>query len=73
MAEEWVRGIRGLDAKPGPWHLVVPRGQRTWSGSRLAECGVYPNRNHQAVYERPNDGKFCPKCLNAAERRGGAA
>lgn len=67
--ETWTRNRRGLPPKEGPWHLVKLRAERSYGWSLSAVCGFHPDRYSQRCDDRPTAGKFCPKCLRAAELR----
>lgn len=67
--EWWTRNVRGMSAKPGQWHLVKQRAHRSYPWSAGAECGFHPDHGHQRCDDRPTQGKFCAKCLRAAETR----
>lgn len=64
-----MRNQRGIPAKPGPWHLVKRRADRSYGWSAAAECGFHPDYGHQRCDDRPREGGFCRKCLAAAEAR----
>ena len=72
--EVWTRNKRGWPPKPGPWHLVKRhlvkrRADRSYCWSLAAECGFHPDRYSQRCDDRPTAGKFCPKCIKAADLR----
>jgi hypothetical protein len=67
--ETWFRNLRGYKETPGLWHLVKRRAERSYGWSNAADCGFHPDYRAQRCDDRPTKGKFCPKCLRAAEQR----